>query len=168
MTRLRSPRLRSTPSLEADRSAKTLPLSRDADAPLGELSALCEMQRRELVEATTALKEARRRARRHERLLSLLKGRLELAEERVATLEQDAATAYALAPERQPRAPMQLAQELMEAREQLATERTKAAMEIANLRDALAAALERERTIAHATGSADSVEVAANRLHLVP
>jgi hypothetical protein len=146
MTRPRSPRLRSASRPEPLRSAKALPLSLDADAQLAELSARCEMQRRELHEATRVLAEARSRTRRDQRQLVQLKARLQVADERVSQLEEEAATAYALSQERAARAFAQLEQDLAEAHERLADERVEAAEEIANLRDALAAALERERT----------------------
>lgn len=171
------------------RSAKALPLSLDVDAELAELSVRCEVQRRELHDATRSLAEARGRARSDQRQLAQLKRRLQLAEERVAQLEEEAATRYALAQEREARASAQLELELTVAQEPLAAE-------IANLRDALAAALERERAFrrveadlrrrlaaqssrdgqntwepedARATlGSVDSGEVAVDGLPLVP
>ncbi|RYZ09725.1 MAG: hypothetical protein EOO73_02250 [Myxococcales bacterium] len=130
------------------RSAKALPLSVevDADSQLAQLSARCELQRRELHQASKAQADARAAALRDQRRLGQLKGRLQLADERVAQLEEEAATAYAIAREREAHASAQLEQELAEAHERLGAERAKAAEEIANLRDALAAALERERS----------------------
>jgi chromosome segregation ATPase len=120
------------------RSAKSLPLSLDVDSQLAELSGRCEVQRRELHDAAGALSEARSRARRAQRQLAQLKARLQISEERVAELEEQAATTYALARDRETHGAVQREQELTEARQPLNAE-------IASLRDALAAALERER-----------------------
>lgn len=145
MTLPRSRPARHASKAESALSAKALPL---APAFELELAARFEVQRRELHQTTQALVDARARIARDQRLLTQLKARLEGAEERASSAEEEAAQLYVRAHEgeaRLERAAAEREQALAEADERLLSNRADTAAEVATLRDALAAALERER-----------------------
>lgn len=130
---------------EPVRSAKALRLGPDTEAELTELRARFEVQRSELHQAARALASARARMSHDQRQITQLKARVVAAEGRVAELEEEAASAYARSQEREARSAAQRELVGAEAEERFRAEREEAAREIANLRDALAGALERER-----------------------
>ncbi len=141
MTRPRSPQPGLASKTEPSRSAKALSLARDGDAELAELTARFEVQRRELHESSLALTLARSRITQGQRQLAQVKSRLEEAEERATQTEEEAARLFARAEELEAR----LERAASEAHERLLREHEATPSEVATLRDALAAALERER-----------------------
>jgi ABC-type transporter Mla subunit MlaD len=105
-------------------------------------------QGRELEEMSGALAQALSRVAHSERVLSQAKSKLVAAQERVDRTEAEAAGLYARLAESEAklsRAASERENALAEARDQLLSEREESAAEVASLRDALAAALERER-----------------------
>lgn len=150
MTRARSRQSRLSSHSSAGKAGSPTPTLSGvgAAAELVRLRARFAQQALELEETSNALAQALSRVAHSERVLSQAKSKLLAVQERVERTEAQAAGLYARLAENEvklSRAASERESVLAEARDQLLSERELAAAEVASLRDALAAALERER-----------------------
>lgn len=148
-TRSRRPRsLSKSPPARVGRSSPRHPAIGGTEE-LTELRRVVQQQRQELEENSTALSQALARIAHSERTVSQSKSKLLATQEQLSASDAQTASLWARLQDQDAKlqhAHADRERAVAEAREQYAAESEESAAEIASLRDALAAALERERT----------------------